>query len=400
MNASAYIATGEFPGFPRIDTPPRALTLPPVSDASTLKKTPLHDEHVRLGAKMVDFGGWAMPVQYSGIIDEHHAVRGNLGVFDISHMGQFFAEGASTAQWLNRLLTNNVDRLAVGECQYTLLLNEAGGVIDDLIVYRVGEARYLLVVNAAKIDEDFAWMHARWEGDIAFENRSAHFAGLAVQGPRSAQLFDAFFHGKYSRPARNEILGVEIDGETYYIARTGYTGEDGFEVFCPASRAVRSWNDILRKGADFGIKPCGLGARDTLRLEMCYPLNGSDLAPDTTPIEAGLSIFVDLQKPEFIGREALTQQKKKGVKRRLVPFKMTGASPPPRSHYGVFKGDQKIAETTSGTLSPTLKIGIGMAYIPTEYARINEQIEIEIRGKRFPATIEKKPLHRAGSAGA
>jgi aminomethyltransferase len=382
----------------RIDTPAPPLTLPHVSAEANLKKTPLHDEHLRLGAKMVDFGGWSMPVQYSSIIEEHNAVRGNLGVFDISHMGQFMAEGAETATWLNRLLTNNVDRLAVGECQYTLLLNEAGGVIDDLIVYRIGEQRYLLVVNAGKIDEDFQWMQQHLPAGVQFENKSADFAGLAVQGPRSAQLFDAFFQGRYSRPARNEILGVKIDGETYYIARTGYTGEDGFEVFCPASRAVKSWNDILRKGAEFAIKPCGLGARDTLRLEMCYPLNGSDLSSETTPIEAGLSIFVDLQKPEFVGREALCRQKCEGVKRRLVPFKMTGASPPPRSHYAVFKGDKKIAETTSGSLSPTLKTGIGMAYIPTEFARINEQIEIEIRGKRFPAVIEKKPLHRSGTA--
>ena len=343
---------------------------------------------------MVDFGGWSMPVQYTGIIDEHHAVRGKLGVFDISHMGQFFAEGADAAGWLNRLLTNNVDRLDVGECQYTFLLNEDGGVIDDLIVYRIENARYLLVVNASMIDVDFAWMDSHRVPAITFENHSDRYAGLAVQGPRSAQLFDSFFGGKYSRPARNEILAIQIDGQTYYIARTGYTGEDGFEVFCPAERAVKSWNDILCKGAEFDIKPCGLGARDTLRLEMCYPLNGSDLGHDTTPIEAGLSIFVDLGKPEFIGRQKLVEQKQAGVKRRLVPFKMTGPCPPPRSHYSIFKGDQKIAETTSGSLSPTLKAGIGMAYIPTEFARINEEIEIEIRGKRFPAVIEKKPLHR------
>jgi aminomethyltransferase len=366
-----------------------------VSAETSLKQTPLHAEHIRLGAKMVDFGGWSMPVQYSGIIDEHHAVRGNLGVFDISHMGQLFAEGAGASGWLNRMLTNNVERLGIGECQYTFLLNEAGGVIDDLIVYRIGESRYLLVVNASKIDEDFAWMRAHLPEGVSFENRSAEFAGFAVQGPKSAQLFDAFFSGKYSRPARNEILLIEIEGMDYFIARTGYTGEDGFEVFCPSDRAVKSWNDILRKGAEFGIKPCGLGARDTLRLEMCYPLNGNDLSPDTTPIEAGMSIFIDLQKPDFIGRETLSRQKQEGVKRRLVPFKMTGPCPPPRSHYAVYKGDRKIAETTSGSLSPTLKTGIGMAYIPTEFARINEQIEIEIRGKRFPAVIEKKPLHRA-----
>ena len=259
---------------------------------STLKQTPLHSEHVRLGAKMVDFGGWSMPVQYSGIIDEHNAVRGNLGVFDISHMGQLFAEGAGALSWLNELLANNVRAVGGrGMPVHTFLLNDAGGVIDDLIVYRIGEVHFLMVVNAAKIDEDYNWMRTHLPAGVEFHNRSDQFAGLAVQGPRSAQLFDAFFQGKFSRPARNEMLAIEIDGETYYLARTGYTGEDGFEVFCPADRAVKSWNDILRKGAEFGIKPCGLGARDTLRLEMCYPLNGSDLSPETTPIEAGLSHF-------------------------------------------------------------------------------------------------------------
>jgi aminomethyltransferase len=360
--------------------------------SAPLKKTALHDEHVRLGAKLVDFGGWSMPVQYSGILDEHHAVRSALGVFDISHMGQFYAEGAGAAAWLQRLLTNNIERLDVGECQYTFLLNERGGVIDDLIVYRVGAERYLLVVNAAKINEDFAWMRSHLASDVAFENASEHFAGIAVQGPRSALLFDAFFGGTYSRPARNQILSIEIDGVVFHIARTGYTGEDGFEVFCHVDRAVKAWNDILARGADFGIKPCGLGARDTLRLEMCYPLNGSDLSPETTPLEAGLSIFVDLQKPAFIGRDALLAQKQAGIARRLVPFRMTGPSPPPRAHYPVFKGAEPVSETTSGTLSPSLKIGVGMTYLPSQLARIGEDIEIEIRGQRYPATVQKKPL--------
>ena len=343
---------------------------------------------------MVDFGGWSMPVQYSGIIDEHHAVRKALGVFDISHMGQFFVSGDEACAWLDRLLSNNVQRLDVGECQYTFLLNERGGVIDDLIVYRIGDTRFLLVVNASKIEEDFEWMKAHLTPGIVFVNHSPDYAGLAVQGPKSAALFDAFFGGKHSRPARNEILRVEIDGLPYHIARTGYTGEDGFEVFCPAERAVRSWRDILERGAEFGIKPCGLGARDTLRLEMCYPLNGLDLSAESTPLEAGLSIFVDLQKPDFIGRDALARQREAGVRRRLVPFKMHDKSPPPRSHYGIFKNGAQIAETTSGTLSPTLNIGIGMAYIPTELARIGEEIEIDIRGRRFAANIEKKPLLR------
>ena len=382
-----------------LDTIFPAPSLAAVSDAALLKKTPLHDEHARLGAKLVDFGGWSMPVQYTGILDEHHAVRTSLGVFDISHMGQFFAEGAGATAWLQSLLANNVERLGVGECQYTFLLTEKGGVIDDLIVYRLGDERYLLVVNAAKIDEDFAWMQSHSVEGVGFENASDSYAGFAVQGPKSAQLFDAFFGGRYSRPARNEILRIEIDGSEYFIARTGYTGEDGFEVFCAADRAVKSWGDILARGADFGIKPCGLGARDTLRLEMCYPLNGSDLSPDTTPLEAGLAFFVDLQKPGFIGRDALLAQKEAGIARRLVPFKMNGASPPPRAHYGVFKNGGKIAETTSGSLSPTLNIGIGMAYVPAEFARIGEEIEIDIRGRRYPATIQKKPLHRPGTAG-
>jgi aminomethyltransferase len=361
---------------------------------TSLKQTPLHSEHERLGGRLIDFGGWSLPVQYSGIIDEHQAVRSNLGVFDISHMGQFFASGSGAAAWLNGLLTNNVSRLGVGECQYTFLLNDRGGVIDDLIVYRLEEERYLMVVNAAKIAEDFAWMQQHLADGVRFENASDAFAGLAVQGPRSALLFDSFFGGRHSRPARNEILTVEIDGAPYYIARTGYTGEDGFEVFCLAERAVSCWRDILQRGEQFGIKPCGLGARDTLRLEMRYPLNGADLSPDRTPLEAGLSIFVDMDKGPFVGRDALAAQRAKGPGSRLVPFKMSGPCPPPRSHYAVYSGDKCIAETTSGTQSPSLGVGIGMAYLPPEHARINEQVEIEIRGRRFPATIERKPLYR------
>ncbi len=343
---------------------------------------------------MVEFGGWHMPVQYSGIIDEHHAVRNAVGVFDISHMGQFVVRGPKAKEWLNLLLTNNVERLEVGASQYTFLLNENGGVIDDLIVYRCADEEYLLVVNAAKTEEDFAWMQARLESGAEFENRSTDFAGLAVQGPKSVKLYDTFFGGRHSRPTRNEIKRIECDLTTLLISSTGYTGEDGFELFFPARDAAKVWNVILEKGAEFGIKPCGLGARDTLRLEMCYPLNGSDLSPNHTPLEAGLSIFVDLQKERFVGRDTLVKQRAEGVKRRLVPFRMKDKSPPPRPHYPLFKDDKQIAEIASGTLSPTLNIGIGMAYVPTEFARINEEIDVDIRGRRFPAVIEKKPLHR------
>ena len=358
------------------------------------KKTPLFDEHVAAGAKMVDFGGWHMPVQYTGILDEHFAVRNTLGVFDISHMGEVFVSGAEAKEWLNFLLTNNVDRLSVGECQYTFMLNENGGVIDDLIVYQVGEAEYMLVVNASMIDEDFAWMQKHLRPGVILENKSDEFAGLAVQGPRAIQLFDRFFEGKVSRPGRNEIKKINVDCTQLLISRTGYTGEDGFELFFSAECAPRIWREIIEKGGEHGIKACGLGARDTLRLEMCYPLNGSDLSSARTPLEGGMSIFVDLEKPEFIGRARLADQRQNGISHRLVPFKMVGKTPPPRPHYAIYKDGKQIAETTSGTLSPTLGIGIGMAYIPAEFARINEQIEIDIRGRRFPAVIEKKPLHR------
>ncbi len=366
----------------------KTLSTPPL-------KTPLYEEHLQAGAKMIDFGGWLMPVQYRGIMDEHRAVRNALGVFDISHMGQIAASGPGAEHWLNELLTNNVSRLEPGEGQYTFLLNERGGVIDDLILYRTGPESFLLVVNAAKIEEDFSWMGRRNPaGGVVLENRSDACAGLAVQGPRSARLFDKFFEGKHSRPARNTIKTIRVGPIDLMIARTGYTGEDGFELFFPSECAAKIWREVLDAGAEFEIQPCGLGARDTLRLEMCYPLNGSDLSPERTPLEAGLSIFVDLQKPAFVGRDALVAQKAAGVKERLVPFRMREKSPPPRAHYPVLKEGRVVAETTSGSLSPTLGFGIGMAYVPTAIARANEEIEIDIRGRRYAATIEKKPLYR------
>lgn len=360
------------------------------------KRTPLFDEHLRLGGKMMEFGGWDMPVQYSGIIDEHHAVRRDVGIFDISHMGQLTARGPGAARWLNGLLTNNIARLQPGACQYTFLLNENGGVIDDLIVYQLAPESFLLVVNAAKIEEDFAWMQSRLEPGVELENRSADFAGIAVQGPKAPLLFDAFFGGRHALPARNEIRELACSSKpfNFYIASTGYTGEEGFEVFFPAEYAAHVWNLILEKGAPFGVKPCGLGARDTLRLEMCYPLNGSDLSPEHTPLEAGMSIFVDLEKGEFIGRAALAAQREAGVKTRLAPFIMRAKGPPPRAHYAIFKDGRQIGEVASGALSPTLNAGIGMAYLPKEIARAGEEIEIDIRGRRFPATIERKPLRR------
>lgn len=347
---------------------------------------------------MIDFGGWDMPVQYTGIIDEHQTVRTALGVFDISHMGQFFARGDSAAEWLNRMLTNNVEKLAVGQGQYTLMLNERGGVIDDLIIYRLGDRDWLLIVNAAKVEEDFAWLFDRLPMGVSLENASDAYAGLAVQGPKAAAWLRAFLGEAGTVPPRNSIVQVERNGVPLFVARTGYTGEDGFEVFCPAAQAVTVLREVLVTGEPFGIKPCGLGARDTLRMEMCYPLNGNDLSPDHSPVEAGLGFFVDVTKPEFIGREVVAAQKAEGPSRRLAAFKMVGATPPPRSHYGVWREGVQIGETCSGGLSPTLKCGIGLAYLPVEHAKAGTPIEIDIRGRRFPAMVEKKPLHRANTA--
>jgi aminomethyltransferase len=357
------------------------------------KKTPLYDEHVKHGAKMIPFGDWIMPVQYTSIMDEHQTVRKNIGMFDISHMGQLIADGKSAGPWLNEMLTNNIDKLGAGQGQYTFLLNEKGGIIDDLIVYRIGDTKFLLVVNASRADEDFAWLNQHRPQDVDLKNRSADFGGVAIQGPKITELFTDL-------PPRNHIVDLELEGMPISIARTGYTGEDGVEVFFRASDAAKFWNTVLEKGAKFGIKPCGLGARDTLRLEMCYPLNGSDLSPERNPIEAGLGFFVDLTKPKFIGRDVLLKMKENGPAQKLAAFRMDGQGasragvPPPRPHYSVFSSGQRVGEVTSGTLSPSLNYGVGMAYINAPHAKIGSKIEIEIRGQKFPATIEKKPLYK------
>ena len=366
---------------------------------SAPRQTPLYDEHVRLGAKIVPFAGWLMPLQYTSIVEEHQVVRNNVGMFDISHMGQLIVDGPGARQWLNTMLTNDIEKLNIGAGQYTLLLNERGGIIDDLIAYRIGEERFLLVVNASRTDEDLAWLaeHPK-EGrspdrpggggleaaaPCHIDNRTADFGAVAIQGPRMTDLFQEL-------PSRNRIAEFLVDEMKVVIARTGYTGEDGVEVFFQAQEAVRFWRLMIERGA----KPCGLGARDTLRLEMCYPLNGSDLSPERNPLEAGLGVFVDLTKGNFIGRDVLLRVKENGPQEKLVPFRMKEKGPPPRPHYGVFASGERIGEVTSGTVAPSLNWGVGMAYVSAAHAKIGQQIEIEIRGQRFPATIEKKPLYK------
>jgi aminomethyltransferase len=359
-----------------------------VSDSTNLpvRQTSLYQEHLKLGAKMIGFGGWDMPVFYSSILEEHQAVRERVGIFDISHMGQIRVSGPSAQNWLNTMLTNNLERLQIQDGQYTLLLNEQGGVIDDLIVYNRGSNDYFLVVNAAKIEEDAAWMQSRVTDGVAVSDLSDHFAALAVQGPQSAELLGRF--GEL--PARNRILEFRIQGIPVLVARTGYTGEDGFELFFPSAAAAVVWNKLLELGA----KPCGLGARDTLRLEVCYPLNGADLSPTRTPLEAGLGFFVDLEKAEFVGRDVLLAQKEAGVRQRLIALKADGKSPPLRAHYGVFVSDTQVGELTSGTQSPSLGIGIGLGYVDLPFSKPGQKVEIDVRGRRFAATVEKKPLYK------
>ena len=339
---------------------------------------------------MVPFAGWLMPVQYTSIVEEHQAVRNNIGVFDISHMGQLIVSESGAHAWLNKMLTNNIDKLDVAQGQYSFLLHERGGIIDDLIAYRIEEEKFLLVVNASRTEQDLAWLENHRRGDVKIDNRSANYGGVAIQGPHVTDLF-------VNLPARNHVLDIEVEGMPVSMARTGYTGEDGVEVFFPAKDATKFWNTVLGKGNQFGIRPCGLGARDTLRLEMCYPLNGSDLSPERNPIEAGLSLFVDLSKANFVGREALLKTKENGPREKLVPFRMKEKGAPPRPHYPVFENDERIGEVTSGTLSPSLNWGIGMAYVSAPHAKIGTKIDIEIRGRKLPATIEKKPLYKKPS---
>lgn len=334
---------------------------------------------------MVDFAGWEMPVQYSGILDEHKTVRQAVGVFDISHMGEFFVSGPGSAAWLDSLLTNNASALAEGTAQYSLLLNERGGVIDDLILYRLGVDSFLLVVNASMIGADADWMKARLVEGVVFENRSDDYAALAIQGPLAGGVFEKLF-GRGMPAERNRVLQFGQD----FAVTTGYTGEAGFEWIMPAGEAVPAW----RRALEVGAKPCGLGARDTLRLEMGYPLNGSDLSPDRTPLEAGLGFFVDFKKPGFVGKEALAAQKDAGVPHRLSALVVAEKAPPIRPHYPVWIEGAPVTETTSGALSPSLGVGIALAYLPAEFSKPGQEVEIEVRGKKFRACVRKKPLYQ------
>lgn len=351
-----------------------------------VRETPLKEIHEKLGGKLIPFAGWNMPVQYSSIMKEHTAVREDVGVFDISHMGQFALTGEGAEVWLNGMLTNDVAALSEGEAQYTLMLNGQGGVIDDLIIYKWGEDQIFMVVNASKIDEDYAWLTKHLPAGLSLTNESQQWAGMAVQGPRALALYKELF-GK-DAPQRNGIDRWGDGGVDFIVCTTGYTGEEGFELFVSVAEGCKWFETFVDNGAE----PCGLGARDSLRLEMCYPLNGSELSPEKTPLQAGLGFFCKLHK-EFIGRDVLARQKQEGLGLRLVALQYTDKGAPPRAHYGVFsKEGERLGELTSGVLSPSLKQGIGMAYLPVEQAKLGTLVEIDVRGRRFEAKVVKKPF--------
>jgi aminomethyltransferase len=369
-----------------------------MTPSDALKKTPLFAAHQKLGARMVDFGGWLMPVQYTGIIDEHNAVREAAGVFDISHMGEFFLADATSGEVLNRLLTNDVAKLAVGQGQYTLMLNDKGGVIDDLIVYRTDKLEYLLIVNASKIDDDREWILNRGLGQATFKDSSDNMSALALQGPKALDIARAFLGAGWPEPKRNEITTYSWNCQEILAARTGYTGEDGIELFFPNEIAENFFLALLEAGKPFGLKPCGLGARDTLRLEAGLPLNGNDLSDKRTPLEAGLGFFVSLTKEAiFPGKEALLKQKSDGVKEKLVAFRLKDKGPPPRPHYHLFRGGEQVGEVTSGAPSPTLGCGIGLAYVRADCAEPGTQLDLEVRGARVPVEVVKKPIYKRQS---
>ena len=379
-----------------------------------LKCTPLHSAHQQLGARLIEFGGWDMPVQYTSILDEHLTVRSAAGIFDISHMGEVIVRGPAASEFLNRTLTNDIRKLEQGQGQYTILCNERGGAVDDLYAYRIGPDEFLLVINASRINEDVPWLERQLAAfpqcaNVTLENLSDKLGAIAVQGPRVPEFIDACLNVEQassllpppiSTLKKNEITRTQFQGVEVFVSRTGYTGEDGFEIVAPNEITLALWNKILEVGRSFGLKPVGLGARDTLRTEVCYPLYGHELDENTTPIEAGLGWVVALDKGEFVGRSVLADQKAQDITKKLIAFKTACKSAPPRPHYTLWSAtipSQKLGEVTSGTQSPSLSCGIGLGYVPPEFSKPGTQIEIEVRGKRVSATVVSKPIYRKTS---
>ncbi len=355
------------------------------------QRTPLYEKHVRAGARLVEFAGWEMPVQYAGILAEHAAVRTRAGLFDVSHMGEVVFRGPKALEALNRVFTNDLSKVADGQAQYGCLCRETGGIVDDVVVYRRAADDLLVCVNAGNRQKDADWLAAH-AGGADVKNESDDWAQLALQGPLAAQVVQRLTKVNLSQLRSYRFAPGEVAGIRCLVARTGYTGEDGFELFCPSADGPRLWDALMEAGAPEGVQPAGLGARDSLRLEMAYRLYGSDMDDSTTPLEAGLAWVVKLDKGEFVGREALVRQREQGVARKLVGFTLTDAGIP-RHGYPVLQDGRKVGDVTSGTRSPSLEIPIGLAYVPTALAAEGSTFAVEIRGRAAAARVVKTPFY-------
>ncbi|MED4989268.1 glycine cleavage system aminomethyltransferase GcvT [Parageobacillus toebii] len=360
-----------------------------------LKRTPLFAVYERYGAKTIDFGGWELPVQFSSIKEEHEAVRTRAGLFDVSHMGEFVVKGDDSLAFLQKMMTNDVSKLTDGRVQYSLMCYEDGGTVDDLLIYKKADGHYLLVVNAANIEKDFEWLHDHLFGDVELVNISQEIAQLALQGPLAEQVLQKLTNTDLSAIKFFSFQDdININGVKALVSRTGYTGEDGFEIYCRKEDAVALWESILEAGKEEGVLPCGLGARDTLRFEATLPLYGQELSKDITPIEAGLGFAVKTNKDaDFIGKDVLKKQKEEGTARKLVGIEMIDKGIP-RHGYKVFANGEEIGFVTTGTQSPTLKKNIGLALIKTEFTEMDTEVEVEIRGKRLKAKVTATPFYK------
>ena len=360
-----------------------------------LKRTPLFDDYATYGGKTIDFGGWELPVQFSSIKEEHEAVRTKAGLFDVSHMGEIIVTGSSSEAFLQKIMTNDVSKLVNGQAQYTAMCYEDGGIVDDLLVYKVEDNHYLLVVNAGNIEKDFDWMKQFVTEDVELVNKSDEYGLLALQGPLAQEILQ-----KLTSKPLDEIgffrfaNNVEVAGKSVLISRTGYTGEDGFEIYASSNDVRDLWSDILQAGKEDGLLPCGLGARDTLRFEACLPLYGQELSKDISPLEAGLGFVVKLKKEQdFNGKAVLADQKENGVPRKSIGIEMIDKGIP-RTGYPVYAGETQVGIVTTGTQSPTLKKNIGLVLIDATFAEIGKELEVEIRNKRLKAVTVATPFYK------
>ncbi len=358
-----------------------------------LKTTPLKDRHLRAGARLVAFAGWEMPVQYQGVLAEHRAVRTAAGLFDVSHMGEVEVSGKEAVGWLDSLTPNHVARLEVGQAHYSALLDEKAGILDDLLIYRLEADRFLLVINAANTTADLEWLGSHRRGGVEIENVTDATALLALQGPAAAKLLVQVMGPEVEslRPFRFRFLAW--GGGEALISRTGYTGEDGFEIYLSPQPVGQLWDALLERGRDLGVSPVGLGARDTLRLEAGLCLHGQDIHAGTTPLEAGLGFIVKLDKGEFMGRHVLARQRQEGVTLRLCGFRLLERGIARHGHE-VYVGDSHVGEVTSGTHSPTLGQSIGMAYLPWEATQPGQALAVQVRGSRLAGEVVPLPFYR------